>query len=222
MQTQARPTQDLFQQCARSPESTAWPELVARFEPSIAQGVRRALKRCELPAHPDRVDDLVQDTFCRLLEKDRRRLKSFQGTAEAQAAAWIKRLAERSALDQIRAARARRRGGVAQPWPTRAPELLPARKVAASPEHRALHRERLRQFLTYCRTLGSGERNARILRLVLVEGWSSREVSKACRGALAPSAVDSIVYRFRRRLAHADLPVPQRAGSRASRVGRGR
>ncbi len=210
MQTPTRPTQDLFRQCARSSKSSAWPELVARYEPSIAQGVRQALRRYDLRADPDRVEDLVQDTFCRLLEHGRRCLKSFQGTAEAQAEAWMRRLAERSTLDRLRAGRSHRRGGEVRSWPSPAPEMLPERRVAASPEHRALHREELRQFLARCRVLGRGERNARILRLVLVEGWSSREVSEAWRGTVAPSAVDSIVHRFRRRLARADLPVPQR------------
>lgn len=210
MQDPTRPTQELFRQCARSPESAAWRELVARYSPSIAKGVRRALRRYDLKADPDRVDDLVQDTFCHLLERDRHRLESFRGTAEAQAEAWMRRLAERSALDRLRSSQARRRGSGARTWGAPAPELLPERKVSASPERRALHREELRQFLQRCRTLGRGERNARILRLVLLEGWSSREVSEAWRGDLAPSAIDSIVHRFRRRLARADLPVPRR------------
>ncbi len=209
MQTPTRrPTQELFQQCARSPRSAAWRELVARYEPAIAQGVRRALRRHRLPAEPDRIEDLVQDTFCRLLERDRRRLKSFRGTAEAQAEAWMKRLAERAATDRIRATHSCRCGGPRRA--RKAAEPAAAGGTAPSPERRALQRERLRQFLVRCRDLGPGERNARILRWVLVEGWTSREVSDACRGALAPSAVDSIVHRFRRRLARADLPVPRR------------
>jgi RNA polymerase sigma factor (sigma-70 family) len=211
MQTPSRPTRELFDQCARSPESAAWPELVARYEPCIAQGVRQALRRYELPADPDHVADLVQDTFCRLLERDRRRLKSFQGTAEAQADAWMRRLAERNALDRLRATRRHRspaRARRSRPAPDGG--LLQGRRPHDSPEQRVLQRERLRQFLVRCRTLGRGERNARILRMVLVEGWSSREVSAASRGTLTPGTVDTIVYRFRRRLARADLPVPLR------------
>lgn len=166
--------------------------------------------RYELPVDPDRVADLVQDTFCRLLERDRRRLKSFRGTAEAQADAWMRRLAERHALDRLRATRRHWSRGGSHSRPAPAGGLLQARRPATSPEQRVLQRERLRQFLVRCRTLGHSERNARILRLVLVEGWSSREVSAACRGALTPGTVDTIVYRFRRRLARADLPVPLR------------
>jgi hypothetical protein len=46
--------------------------------------------------------------------------------------------------------------------------------------------------------------------MVFFGGLTSSEAAAAAGGRLTPSSVDSVVFRFRRRLADAGLPVPLR------------
>jgi hypothetical protein len=53
-------------------------------------------------------------------------------------------------------------------------------------------------------------RCVRVLRLALVEGWTSGEISRAEGVGLAASSVDSLVHRARQRLARGGVAVPNR------------
>jgi len=202
---------ELLDSCARSPETAAWRDLVHRFGPVLEAGVRRALRKHGADDRdPDAVRDLVQECYCRLLDRGARRLHSFRGSSEPQARTWLRLLAERTARDRLRAERAAKRGPgrlVPPPGARRAAFLA---DPVASPERRALSRERLRHLTRGWRRLAGGEREAGILRLVFVGGLTSREVAAATGGALTPSSVDSVVHRFRRRLEAEGLPVPNR------------
>lgn len=203
-------TRELLDSCARSPEAGAWRDLVHRCGPVIEAGVRRALRRAG-QEEPDfgTVEDLVQEVYCRLLERGGRRLRSFRGSTEAQARIWLRCLAQRVACDLLRAAGAAKRGRGLTVTPGHRIGGSPA-DATACPERRFLGRERLRHLTRGWRRLAGGEREARILRLVFFGGLTSREVSEASGGSLSPSSVDSVVFRFRKRLEAEGLPVPVR------------
>ena len=202
---------ELLDHCARGPETPAWGELVQRYGPAIEAGVRRALRRSGCAeAGPDRVEDLVQECYCRLLEARGRRLRSFRGSEEAELRVWLRNVAERSSLDRLRSALADKRGHRRlRPVPGRWDQRFVA-DPQASPERRLLGRERLRLVTRSWRSLARSEREARVLRLVFLAGLSSREIAEASGGALTPSSVDTVVFRFRRRLKAEGLPVPAR------------
>jgi DNA-directed RNA polymerase specialized sigma24 family protein len=80
----------------------------------------------------------------------------------------------------------------------------------ASPEREAIGRQELRSFVLSCRRLAASERDARILRLVFLEGLTSREVASVSRGRLSASGVDTVVHRFRARLRSKGRRVPRR------------
>lgn len=203
---------DLLECCARGPERASWGELVHHYGPAIEAGVRRALRRAGFDEPDrDRVEDLVQECYCRLLERGGRRLRGFRGAADAELRTWLRRVAERSAYDRLREALAHKRGH-ARLWSLsgRWERALLADPVA-SPERRLLGRERLRLLARRWRGLVRSDREARVLRLVFLAGLTSREVAAASGGALSPSSVDSVVFRFRKRLAAEGLPVPVRA-----------
>ncbi len=203
-------TRQLLDSCARAPEAEAWRDLVHRYGPVIESGVRRALRRAghEEP-DPGTVEDLVQEVYCRLLERGARRLRSFRGSTYTQARTWLRRLAQRTVCDRLRSAGAAKRGRRMTVAPgLRVGGALP--DLMACPERRLLGRERLRHLTRGWRRLAGGEREARILRLVFFGGLTSREVSDASGGGVTPSSVDSMVFRFRKRLAREGLPQPVR------------
>ncbi|MGD2116394.1 MAG: sigma factor, partial [Acidobacteriota bacterium] len=179
-------------------------------------GVRSAVRRFGRAPEPSLVEDLTQEAYCRLVEDGARRLRTFRGTVPAELAAWLRRLAERTAFDHLRAAAARKRGG---------DRVLAASAIAAEPEApgtcpqcRIEQRERLREFARRCRALTGGGENARILKLVLVVGWTTCDVVRASRGTVSRSRVDSLVYRLRRRLEEEGTSLAVR-GSEGRRTG---
>lgn len=205
----------LVDRCADDPDSPAWEELVTRYGRHLRRGVCRALRRCGQPVRRERVDDLVQEAYCRLLEGSSRRLRTFRGAAPAELGAWLQRLAERTAIDCLRAETAAKRGRDLVVPEAAVGEGPP--DPAGSPQRRIEQRERLRHFAHRCRALAPDERAVRILKLVLVGGWTSREVARASRGAFSSSRVDSMIHRLRRRLAAEGLPLADRSGRRSHR-----
>ena len=206
----------LIDRCTGDPGSPAWTELVDRYGRHLRLGVCRALRRCGQTVRRDRVDDLVQEAYCRLLEDRARRLRTFRGTVPAELGAWLQRIAERTTIDCLRSDAAEKRGRhLLLPEHTlRESEAGGPPDRTGSPYRRAEQRERLRHFAHRCRALAPDERAVRILKLVLVGGWTSRDVARASRGAVSPSRVDSMIHRMRRRLEAEGLPLADRSGRR--------
>jgi RNA polymerase sigma factor (sigma-70 family) len=205
----------LLQRCAVDRDAVAWDELVRRHEPGLRRAIERSMRAVgEQPRRED-VEERLQDVYCRLLERDARRLRRFRGDSEGEAVSYLARVARTVVLDAARERRAVKRGAGAESEAGAAGAERVADR-AAGPEERTLRRERRRIFLEHCRRALGGqrsahaERNARIVRLALLEGWTSREISRAVGGALREAGVDSLVHRVRRRLREQGLTVPLR------------
>jgi RNA polymerase sigma factor (sigma-70 family) len=186
-----------------------WEELVRRYGTLLALRVCQVLRASGVDPSPDRVEEMVQEVYFRLLTRGARRLEACRAQSEKQVVVYLARVAERVALDELRAGSAVKRGhGILVPLGS--PEASPAAKVAdprAVPEAQALSKEIRRLLLEVCGSLsgpsaapGDRRRNLRILRLALLEGWSSREIARAEGGRLAASTVDTVVHRARRLL----------------------
>ncbi|HZI64888.1 MAG TPA: hypothetical protein VFE44_08910 [Thermoanaerobaculia bacterium] len=200
----------LLRQCATKTSEASWNELIRRFGRRLELGVRRGLRRAGLPAPPDRVEELLQEVYCRLLERGGRALARFQGVSEGEASAYLGRLAENVVLDWVRSSVAQKRAAQTVAEPEIAVRGL--RAAGPSPEEETLLGECRRILLARCRE-AAGRRAARqlwVLRLALLEGWSSREIAAAARGRLRPGSIDSLVARVRRRLAAEGCALPRR------------
>jgi DNA-directed RNA polymerase specialized sigma24 family protein len=161
------------------------------------------------------VDDLVQEAYCRLLTAGGRSLRCFRGTTEAELVGFLGRVAESVVVDHQRRHRALRRALDRDDLePTvEVPDWLVRR--GAGPEERVLTRERRGLFWRRCRASAAlrgptWQRNLAILRWTLLEGRTSREVSRALAGTLSPSSIDSMVSRLRSELARSGLAIPTR------------
>jgi DNA-directed RNA polymerase specialized sigma24 family protein len=225
-----------------SKPDAAWEELIGRFGTGLKARVGSVLRRCGVRPRNDHVEEIVQEVYCRLLAGGSRRLRRCRATNESQVGAYLGRVAERVALDQLRAARAQKRGG-----PSAAVAAAEAeggqgewrggrgqrgeRAVdpGANPEELVLSRERLRLFLERCGALAGRRdyrRNARILALA-VAGMNSGEIARAVGGALTARSIDGLLLRVRRYAAahvldaglDAGLPAPPAAPRRAHRTG---
>lgn len=196
-------------------DAYAWGDLVRHYGPRLRTRLGRMLRRSGWVDRTDRVEDLLQEVYCRLLAAGCRRLGAFRGGSPAELDSYLGRVAERVALDAVRAARAQKRDGRRLVRAGRSDPDGLDRVVDAqgTPLDRLLVRERGWQLAATCRRLvgpGTSRRDARIAHLALVEGWTSREIAGAMGGRLAASSIDSLIHRLRRRLAAEGIELPSR------------
>jgi RNA polymerase sigma factor (sigma-70 family) len=194
----------LIEACAASTGAEAWEEFRRRFESRMRTGVVRAFRRAGMAARPETIDDLVQESYCRLLEHDARALTRCASRGEAGISAYLRRVAERRTLDYLRAEAAVKRGAgkvdsLDEITDRRGRSWL---GVAARAEHRLLLREVRQRLVTAWRRApaASLERNVRIFRLAFIEGLTSREISRQLGNSLSVSGVDAVLHRARKRL----------------------
>ena len=88
-----------------------WVEFWHRFQPVIARTVRRRIIRYTRWVDPGRVDDLVQDTFLKILKDDCKALRHFEFRHENALASLLKVMAANVVEDKIRSDIADKKGG---------------------------------------------------------------------------------------------------------------
>lgn len=213
---QSSPVCELLQTCASGREPQGWEEFVRRYGWRIEAGVRRALALYRARPARELVEELAQEVYCRLLEGRRRRLRDCRAADESGMAAYLAAVSRSVVADHLRRSRAGKRRPAALVHLGEMDEHRQEKWLVApgaSPEERLLSRERRRIFVERCRQVLGGRqraRNLRILHLAVLEGWSSREISRTGRCRLSASSIDSLLYRMKRRLAAAGIHLPRR------------
>lgn len=190
--------------------------LARRYGRRLEAMAAEALSRLGERPYRHRIEDLVQDVYCKLLASSRPldpRLRR-----ESQVLAYLRRTVRSAAVDGVRLEAAAKRsaparwdGPTAAPFPGAPEEPL---DPAPTPEQHLMTLDRRRRFRSVCRSANGSTptavRDVRLTELALLDGWSSHEISAALGGRLRPSSVDAAVSRVRRRLAAAGLPLPRR------------
>ena len=206
---------ELLARCASSFESGPWLEFVRRFEDRLTGGIDRAVRRFGVRLSREEREDLLQDAYFRLLDKQALGLRRCRARRETEIGAYLGRIGERVVVDHLRASSALKRGR----WLlvdrlTESGEVLLETAVdrSPSPEEWALNRERRQFFLERCREVAGRRsvRDLRVLYLAFFEGRSSREICRQLGGGLTSSCVDSMVHRLKRRLAEIGQQLPRR------------
>ena len=209
---------ELFRVCtadctSKGRDNLAWGEFVLRFQPLLRSSVARVLRRLDQRASPEVVDDLVQDVYCRLLERGS---DAFRGDNEGEVVNYLRRVCESVVVDRQRGRATQKRGGR-----TLLIDLDPNRRTLAdliadgdtSPEERCLHRELRGLLLDGCRLMYQGprpERNLAIFELAVLDGWTSREIADRFDWGLKAGSIDSVVHRQRKKLKRRGLEAPER------------
>jgi RNA polymerase sigma factor (sigma-70 family) len=212
----APPPDGLLARCAASRCSESWSQLLDLYGHKLSAGVGRALARSGAHHGPDPSEDLVQEVLCRLLADDARILTRCRGRNEREIGAYLFRVAESVAVDQLRMLVAAKRGGPIDGESAAArvdPACCEVHCGRPGPERQLMLQQERRRFLALCRGLigpSRGPRDLQIVYLALFEGCSSREIARRSRGRVTASAVDSLIHRLRRRLAARGLGLPQR------------
>jgi RNA polymerase sigma factor (sigma-70 family) len=222
----ARGCRDLLTRCAKQRDEPSWIELLSCYRGALLAGIRRARRRAGRVAASAETEDLLQEVYVRLLDQGGRSLLLCRGGEERSVAAYLRRVAENVALDQLRA------GSAAKRRPARSADALLGEPMTddlaqaaggQTPEELLLSKERRRLFVQGAAQaagggvhLAPGARRVRRSRDLFVlglalEGLSSREIAERLGGVIAPSSVDSVIHRLRRRLAKEGMALPRRA-----------
>jgi DNA-directed RNA polymerase specialized sigma24 family protein len=205
-------------------EEALWEELVRRYGAILWGQVRRSLRRVGFPLQHEEIEERVQEVYYRLVAGGAGSLRLLSQGSEGQVVTYLSRVARRVVVDELRAMAAAKRGG---PRLAFAGCLGRVADPRGNPEQQAMLAEARRLLLERCRLLAESmvwrqedDRGLclRILRLALLEGWSSREIAGAEGGRLAPSTVDSLVHRARCRLARGGFTLPRRRKDRGPLV----
>jgi RNA polymerase sigma factor (sigma-70 family) len=204
----------LLDRCIETNDEAAWEELLERLRSRLLSGVRKALARIRADHDSERTEDLLQEAYCHLLDRDRWALRACRGRSEGEIAAYLMRVAENVAFDELRREAAAKRGGNALCHADGgAVERVPS--PGPEPEER-LHLRRLRQqFQRSCRIVcRDSARNRRIVEAAFLQGWTSPEIVRHLASDLKVASVDSLLSRLRRRFSEYGIDLPPRFNGR--------
>lgn len=186
-----------------------WNTVVAPHDLWLRRRVRDVMRRVGLRPRADQIGESVQEIYCRLLEGGPPRLRRLGRIRPDSLLTYLGRVAESVVLDQVRAARAAKRGGGRRGHSSRI-DLLQDPK--ADPERDLLRSERRRLLARHLLNLaaleGMSRRDVRLLWLAVVEGWRSRELARLFE--VKPRTIDTRLHEIRRRLSREGLELRRR------------
>ncbi len=213
----ANQARDLIRRCATHRDYETWERFRRRYERWLTVGVYRTLVRYEAKIGQDEQEDLVQEVYLRLLERNGKGLRRCRGEAEGAIVVYLGKVTESVVVDYLRSRSAAKRGRELEDQlgdelePGLADRFADSRP---SPEEQLLCRERRDLLLSRCWQSLIGQqtrqRDLAVLYLALFEGWTSREISRRIDGGMTPSAVDSLLHRVKRRLRKVGIELPRR------------
>jgi RNA polymerase sigma factor (sigma-70 family) len=187
-----------------APCGAAWDRFVRLNGPAVTRCVRRAMLRAGWVPRGDEVAELVQEVYCRLLE--RRDPAAVIGRPAAQLACFLRAIARSVVVDELRTRQARKRGGGLRAVPSSddGPGLDDRPAPGPSAEERLLARERAGEVRRRVRAAfpgALGERNLRVLELAAVVGMTAPEIARQLHGEITPSSVHTVLHRLRQMFA---------------------
>lgn len=202
----------------------SWRTLMTRHRGAVRASLIEALATRRVRLARDEIEDLTQEVFLRLIRAGRDGDFDPRRRESGQVVRYLKRVIRSLLVDRARSETAQKR--MPQPlldWSQHDADRAAAGEVEwNTPEDRLLARERRRMFLGYCRRQADGLPDVRrhdavtALRLTVLEGWSSREASRALSGHLTPGQIDLLVFRLRRDLEADGYSMPRRGCVRAA------
>lgn len=220
------PACEWLDRCLASGCEDSWRRLLDRYGPRLGRLVHMVANENGLRPSRAEVEELTQELFVSWLVRGRR---GFDGRRASQFWRFVHSSVRNLVVDRVRRLTADKRSLECDPWlrPLSLHEVEqghggPGTSLATAcggtPESRMLRRETfddgLRRFRAHCRDVVDDERDVEVLALAVLDGHTSRELSRALRRAGRPvgaSTVDSWVCRLRRRLADDGLRLPRRS-----------
>lgn len=216
MDPQELSSQELVQLCLAQQDEAMWLEFVRRFQPLIAGVVLKSIRRWARPT-PNLVDDLVHDTYLKLLANKCRALRQFNFEHDHAFFGFLKRVASNVVQDHFRSTYSQKRGSGREEEDL---ETLHASTAASNHPADEMDREILmrevQQSLHCLASDGNFARDCTIFWLYYRQGLTAKAISGLPGIGLTVKGVESTLLRMvrlvRERLGNA--PQRKRAAGR--------
>ncbi len=211
----------LWRQCVA--RDADWASLVRRVDPMLRSTLAGLGRSYGVYLNRDLLDEVIQETYVRLLQNDRRVLRGCRGRSETTILSYLRRVARSTLIDWLRARRALKRGPAVELSIDALDALagdvdgfdVPSR--ACSPLDALYAQELRRRFRRECWSAArpgcTALRDIWITERMVVDGWNSREAARVVQ--LAPATVATVLSRMRRELRCRGLFMPARLTSGA-------
>lgn len=187
------PIRELLQLCLSTDAEQHWREFVRRTQPLIASVIINTVRRWKQPA-PSLVDDLIQNTYVKLLDNDRKALRSIKNEYENAIFGFLKVVASNVVQDHFRK-------------PVNKADEVEVSDAVLPPGHD--ERERLefsdkkKEVEKILATLSSSEtyeRDVAIFWFFYEQGYTAKEISLLPNVGLTVKGVEAVILRLTRYL----------------------
>lgn len=186
---------DLARACSRSVDAAEWDEFVRRCAPLASLVALRISRLWVREASPAAVDDIVQDTFLKLCEQERRILRDFEPRGEDSFLGLLRIVAASVANDYYRRQYSAKRGGNV------VTSVLLGEEGAGEGAHSssAMHQEALygqldKKLRSAPKTIG--DRDRAIFWLYYRQGFTAEEIARLPAAGLTAKGVESALRRM--------------------------
>jgi RNA polymerase sigma-70 factor (ECF subfamily) len=189
---------ELVKFCAGSKDEAAWTELIGRSHPVIAAAALRTARHWGEPSR-SQLDDLIQDTYLKLCEDDRRLLRSFQPRHQNSFFGFLRVVAINVVHDHFKAVKAIKRGAdqtgpLAEPDHEVGPRLGESDSFTTVNQH--LQIERIDKALRQLTAGRDQERKCMVFWLRHRHGMTASEIAAIPAIALTTEGVESMLMRL--------------------------
>lgn len=196
---------DLLRECGRRlTDRVLWEKFQDRFQGLIFLYLMRALRiRSKHEDVTDIVPDLAQEVYLRLVHNDGRLLRSFRGTTEFSAMAFLASISANVAMDHYRRNFSSKRAASVVSIEDAKTEMTGS-KGSAEFDPNAL--SSILSWIDVERVVEgdpdrkNAQRNALIFKLHYVDGFSSKEIARFPGFELTTSGVGAILARLKQRI----------------------
>jgi RNA polymerase sigma-70 factor (ECF subfamily) len=182
---------ELLQLCLSTDAEEHWREFVRRTQPLIASVIINTVRRWKQPA-PSLVDDLIQNTYVKLFDNDKKALRAIKNEHENTIFGYLKVIASNVAKDHFRKPE------------NKADEIeLSDAMVPPRPQDRERREflDKKSQVQEILETLSSSEtydRDVAIFWFFYEQGYTAKEISLLPAVGLTVKGVEAVILRLTR------------------------
>jgi RNA polymerase sigma-70 factor (ECF subfamily) len=189
---------ELVSHCLDSQDEIGWTEFVRRFQPLIAGVVTKCVFKRKHPK-PDLIDELVQETFLKLLTNNLKALRSFDFRHENAFYGFLKVVASRVVEDHFRGLTSEKRGsGREEEDIEKATIPVLFRQSSLRPAEMAILLEQIDRCLMKLTSEPNFIRDRAIFWLYYRQGLTAKAISKLPDIKLSVKGVESTLLRLTR------------------------
>jgi RNA polymerase sigma-70 factor, ECF subfamily len=188
--------QELVQLCHDYNQKAAWEEFVRRYQPTIARVVTRSIRHWTIPS-PSLVDDLVHDTYMKLMANGLRALREFDFEHENAVFGFLKTVASNVVMDHFRNLYSKKRGsGLADLSLEEASVFAPASQGSTRQVDREILLHEIDEVLKSQTSEPNFVRDYSIFWLYYQHGFTAKAISRLPSVQLTVKGVESTLLRL--------------------------